>query len=55
MKPGRHAVVQAEFEEWMRDMNYEALSQNPATRAYLFEAFVGGWGAKNRLIKKRDR
>lgn len=53
MKSGKSEEVQREFEEWVSDMRYEALT--PAMRAYLWETFVGGWGAKVRQMKRRRK
>lgn len=53
MKSGSRKDLQLEFEEWIADLRYEALT--PAFKAYLFEAFVGGWGAKVRRLKRRRR
>lgn len=55
MKPGRKKGVKDEFEEWVEDMSYGALKGSPSMRAYIFEAFVGGWGAKARQIKRRRK
>jgi len=55
MKPGSRQDVKDEFEEWVRDMSYEALLGSPATKAYLFEAFVGGWGSKIRQLKRKRK
>jgi hypothetical protein len=55
MRPAKKAVVQKEFEGWISDMAYEALLGSRAMKAYLFEAFVGGWGAKARAVKRRER
>ena len=55
MKPGRKQEVKDEFEEWVKDMSYEALMGSPATKTYLFEAFVGGWGSKTRQVKRKRR
>lgn len=55
MRPAKKAVVKKEFEEWISDMTYESLLGSPAMKAYLFEAFVGGWGAKTRIIKRKER
>ena len=55
MRPAKKAVVQKEFEEWAKDMAYEALLGSPAMKAYLFEAFVGGWGAKTRAVKRKEK
>jgi hypothetical protein len=53
MKPGKRKMVQREFKEWISDLKYEALFANPAMKAYLFEAFVGGWGSRTRLAKRQ--
>lgn len=55
MKPGKRQDVQDEFAEWVSDLKYEALLGSPAIKAYLFEAFVGGWGAKTRQVKRKRR
>lgn len=55
MRPAKNVVVQKEFEEWIRDLAYEALLASPSMKAYLFEAFVGGWGAKARAVKRKER
>ncbi len=41
-----------EFDEWVRDMGYESHVASPMLRQLLFEAFVGGWGAKVRQVKR---
>ena len=53
MKPSARKDLRLEFEEWVADMRYDALT--PAFRMYLFEAFVGGWGAKVRGIKRQKK
>lgn len=53
MRPAGRKGVQREFDEWIRDMSYEALLGSPAMKAYLFEAFVGGWGSKTRAAKRK--
>lgn len=53
MKSGKNEEVQREFEEWISDMRYKALT--PAMRAYLWEAFVGGWGARVRKAKRNRK
>jgi len=55
MRPAKRAAVQKEFEEWVRDMAYQSLMGSPAMKAYLFEAFVGGWGAKTRAVKRKAK
>lgn len=55
MRPARNKLVQGEFDEWIRDMAYESLLGSPAMKTYLFEAFVGGWGAKTRMVKRKER
>lgn len=55
MKPGDREEVQAEFDEWINDLKYEALLASPAMKAYLFEAFVGGWGSRVRYAKQKRK
>ena len=55
MRPARNEHVQREFEDWISDMTYESLLGSPAMKAYLFEAFVGGWGAKTRAVKRKEK
>ncbi len=55
MRPAGKQAVRREFDEWVRDMAYESLLGSPAMKAYLFEAFVGGWGAKTRAVKKKAK
>ena len=55
MRPAKKKVVQREFEEFVRDLRYESLLGSPAMKAYLFEFFVGGWGAKTRQIKRKKK
>lgn len=54
MRPSKNKRVRREFQEWIRDMGYESLLGSPAMKAYLFEAFVGGWGAKTRAVKRKE-
>jgi hypothetical protein len=53
MRPGKKKLVKREFKQWITDMGYESALGSPMMKAYLFEAFVGGWGAKVRAIKRK--
>ena len=44
-----------EFEEWTTDMGYVSMIASPILRQLLFEAFIGGWSAKIRQIKRKNR
>ncbi len=47
--------VEGEFFEFVKDMGYEPHMASAVLRQMLFEAFIGGWGAKTRQIKRRKK
>ncbi len=51
MRPGKRKRVQKEFNEFIKDLGYESLLGSTAMKAYLYEFFVGGWGAKTKQMK----
>ena len=53
LKLGLRAEMVPEFEEWIVDMGYSSLVASPMMRQFLFEAFIGGWGAKVRQLKRK--
>jgi hypothetical protein len=55
LAPGSKDRLRKEFKEFVRDMKYESLMGSKAFRAYAFEFFVGGWGAKTRAVKRKAR
>lgn len=55
LKLGLRPEVSPEFEEWIADMDYGAFVESPMIRQLLFEAFIGGWGAKVRQLKRKKR
>lgn len=55
LKLGLRPEVSPEFEEWLVDMDYGAFVESPMIRQLLFEAFIGGWGAKVRQLKRRKK
>ena len=55
LKLGLRPELPPEFEEWVVDMGYEAHVASPMLRQLLFEAFVGGWGAKVRQLKRKKK
>lgn len=55
MRPAKSQRVSKEFDAWIHDLAYDSLLESPDMKAFLFEAFVGGWGAKTRAIKRREK
>ena len=55
LKLGMREEMPPEFDEWVEDMGYEAFAASPMLRQLLFEAFVGGWGAKVRQLKRKKK
>ena len=55
LKPGAKERLRKEFVEFVRDMNYQSLMASSLFRAFAFEFFVGGWGAKTRAVKRKAR
>jgi len=55
LKVGRRPELQKEFREWVSDMGYEAQCASPMVRQLLFESFIGGWGAKIRQLKRKEK
>ena len=55
MKPGLREDLQREFPEWVKDMDYESLLASEMLKAWMWEAFVGGWGAKTRAMKRKKK
>ena len=53
LKLGLRPEMVPEFEEWVGDMGYASLVASPMMRQFLFEAFIGGWGAKVRQLKRK--
>jgi hypothetical protein len=51
LKAAEDPQTQAEFRQWLRDMEYEALAENKATEQYFLEAFAGGGEARARRTK----
>lgn len=55
MRSAKNKRVKKEFREWIVDMGYESLLGSPTMKACMFEAFVGGWGAKLREVKRNAK
>lgn len=55
LKPALRETMIPEFEEWIEDMGYKSFTASPMLRQLLFEAFVGGWGAKVRQLKRKKK
>lgn len=55
LRPGLRPVILDEFEEWICDMGYQAHTASPMLRQFLYEAFIGGWGARVRQMKREGR
>lgn len=55
LKLGLREEMPPEFDEWIEDMGYESFKASPMLRQLLFEAFVGGWGAKVRQLKRKKQ
>lgn len=53
LKLGLRPGMEKEFREWVDDMGYVSHIESPMVRQMLFEAFIGGWGAKVRSLKKK--
>jgi len=54
LKLGTRKKMISEFDEWIKDMGYQPFRASPMVRQLLYEAFVGGWGAKIRQIKRNE-
>lgn len=55
LRVGLRPEVCPEFDEWVEDMGYRAMASSPMVRQLMYEAFVGGWGAKIRQLKQKRR
>ena len=55
LKLGMREEVPPEFDEWVKDMGYHSFSASPMLRQIMFEAFIGGWGAKVRQLKRKKK
>jgi len=55
LKLGLRPELPPEFDEWVEDMGYQSFKASPMLRQLLFEAFVGGWGAKVRQLKRKKK
>lgn len=58
LRPALRPIILKEFEEWVDDMGYQAHMSSPMLRQFLYESFIGGWGARVRQMKrdmKRER
>lgn len=55
LRVGLRPEMCPEFDEWVQDMGYRSMTASPMVRQLLFEAFIGGWGAKIRQLKQKKR
>jgi len=55
LRPALRPELEEEFLDWVEDLRYKPHLSSPILRQMLFEAFVGGWGAKIRQLKKRKK
>ena len=55
LRIGMRPEMLPEFQEWAEDMGYTALLVSDHLQQLLFEAFIGGWGAKFRQLKRKQK
>lgn len=53
LRPGMRSQVAEEFDGWLEDMGYQQHMASPLLRQFMYESFIGGWGAKTREYRKK--